>query len=77
MPWLTNEIKNTSYHRDYLKRKATFGFTVYNEEYKKCKNCLNKLIKITKAEYFKTKLENTSNSRNGRQVVNELLKSSN
>ena len=21
-PWLTNEIKNTSYHRDFLKKKA-------------------------------------------------------
>ena len=34
---------------------------------------MNERIKITKPEYIKTKLENTSNSRKGWQIINELL----
>lgn len=73
-PWLTKEIKTLSYHRDYLKRKAIrLGSSNYNEAYKKCKNKLNKLIKTTKEEYFKTKLSNANNSKDSWQAINELL----
>ena len=59
-PWLTKEIKRLTYHRDYLKRQSV-------------KNKLNKLIKTTKEEYFKTKLSNANNSKNSWQAINELL----
>ena len=62
------------YHRDYLKRQS-FCFTSsnYNEAYKRCKNKLNKLIKMTEEEYFKTKFSNANNSKDSWQAVNELL----
>ena len=73
-PWLTNEIKKLSYHRDYLKRQSVrLGSTYYNEAYKKCKNNLNKLIKDTKEIYFKTKLSNANNSKESWQAINEFL----
>ena len=38
-PWITNEIRRLSYHRDYLKRQAIRLRSVYYETaYKKCKN---------------------------------------
>ena len=37
------------------------------------KNRLNKLIKTTKEEYFKTKLSNANNSKDSWQGINELL----
>ena len=73
-PWLTKEIKRLMYHRDYLKRQSVrFTSSTYNEAYKRCKNKLNKLIKMTKGEYFKTKLSNANNSKNSWQAINELL----
>ena len=73
-PWLTKEIKRLMYHRDYLKRQSVrFTSSTYNEAYKRCKNKLNKLIKMTKEEYFKTKLSNANNSKNSWQAINELL----
>ena len=42
------------YHRDYLKRQSVrFTSSTYNEAYKRCKNKLNKLIKMTKEETLK------------------------
>ena len=65
-PWMTNEIKNMSYHRDFLKRKAIkHNSTRYHELYKNCRNRVNNLIKDTKAIYFKNKLESTTNSKEG------------
>ena len=62
------------YHRDYLKMQSVrFTSSTYNEAYKRCKNKLNKLIKTTKEEYFKTKLSNANNSKNSWQAINELL----
>ena len=73
-PWLTKEIKRLMYHRDYLKRQSVrFTSSNYNEADKRCKNKLNKLIKTTKEEYFKTKLSNANNSKNSWQTINELL----
>ena len=52
-PWLTQDIKKLSYHRDYLKQKAVkLGSSVYNEAYKKCRNYVNRLIKTTKSNYY-------------------------
>ena len=73
-PWLTKEIKRLMYHRDYLRRQSVrFTSSTHNEAYKRCKNKLNKLIKTTKEEYFKTKLSNANNSKNSWQAINELL----
>ena len=58
-PWLTNEIKQMSYHRDYLKKQSIkLRSANYDEAYKRCKNKLNSLIKETKHEYFRNKLSN-------------------
>ena len=73
-PWLTKEIKRLMHHRDYLKRQSVrLTSSNYNEVYKRCKNKLNKLIKKTKEEYFKTKLSNASHSKESWQAINELL----
>ena len=73
-PWLTNEIKQMSYHRDYLKKKSIkLRSTNYDEAYKRCKNKLNNLIKETKHEYFRNKLSNAENSKESWQTINELL----
>ncbi len=62
------------HHRDYLKRQSVrLTSSNYNEAYKRCKNKLNKLIKKTKEEYFKTKLSNANNSKESWQAINELL----
>ena len=69
-PWLTNEIESMSYHRDYLKKKAVSLISpVYHNAYKKCKNEVNRRIK----EYYKTSLENSTNSKDSWNIINELL----
>ena len=40
---------------------------------KKFQNQVNKIIKNTKAHYFKSKLENSNNTKDGWKCVNELL----
>ena len=62
-PWLTNDIKNMSHRRDYLKIKAVKYNSIYHETYKNCRNQVNKLIKEVKAKYFKSNLENCKNSK--------------
>jgi hypothetical protein len=48
-PWLTNQIKQMSYHRDYVKRQSIkLGYTTYDKAYERCKNKLNSLIKKLK-----------------------------
>ena len=73
-PWLTNEIKSMSYHRDYLKKKAvSFNSPVYHNAYKKCRNEVNRRIKDAKINYYKTSLENSTNSKDSWNIINELL----
>ncbi len=72
--WMTSEIRSLSHHRDYLKKKAIrHNSPRYHELYKDCRNNLNRLIKDTKSNYFKHKLENSKNSKEGWKVINELL----
>ena len=53
-PWLTNQIKQMSYHRDYLKRQSIkLGSTTYDKAYERCKNKLNSLIKKLKKNTLK------------------------
>lgn len=73
-PWITSEIKQQSYHRDYLKRQAIrLRSTYYDAAYKKCKNKVTNLIRTTKENYFKDKLSNSNNSKESWQTINELL----
>ena len=73
-PWLTNEIKQMSYHRDYLKKQSIkLRSANYDKAYKRCKNKLNNLIKETKQEYFRDKLSNAKNSKESWRTINELL----
>ena len=73
-PWLTNEIKQLIFHRDYLKRQSVrVSSTDYHTAYKRCKNRVNKLIESTKKDYFKKRLTNSSNSKESWQAINELL----
>ncbi|CAB3984582.1 Hypothetical predicted protein, partial [Paramuricea clavata] len=53
-PWITTEIKCLSHRRDFLKKKAvTHDSIYYFNEYKQCRNNLNKTIKETKSNYYK------------------------
>ncbi len=72
--WLTNDIKNMSYHRDYLKKKAvSHNSPAYHEAYKKCRNEVNRRIKVAKTNYYKTSLENSTNSKDSWNIINGLL----
>ena len=56
-PWMTDEIKKLSFHRDYLKKKAVVSnSSAFHSAYKKCKNQVTKLISKAKTHYFKTSL---------------------
>ena len=73
-PWLTNEIKNLSYRRDYLKKKAvSLNSPAYHQAYKKCRNQVNRLIKDVKTKYFRIKLQNSTNTKDSWKIINELL----
>ena len=63
-----------SYHRDYLKKKAvSLNSPPYHNAYKKCRNEVNRRIKDAKTNYYKTNLENTTNSKDSWKIINELL----
>ena len=52
-PWLTTEIKNKIYNRDFLKKKAVkTGSERIHKAYEEARNDLNKLVKNTKANYY-------------------------
>jgi hypothetical protein len=72
-PWMTNEIKNLAHHKFYLKQKAVkFNSSNYHEAYKR-RNELNKRIKATKVQFYNTKLQNSENSKEGWNILNNLL----
>ena len=56
------------------KKTVKHDSTRYHELYKDCRNNLNRLIKNTKAKYFKNKLENSKNCKDGWKAINDLLK---
>ena len=71
---MNNEIKKLSHHRDYLKKKAVrLNSSYYFEDYKQCKNQLNRCIKETKKLYYNSKLATSTNSKESWQTINELL----
>ena len=73
-PWMTDEIKKLSFHRDYLKKKAVkLNSPAFYNSYKKCRNQVTERIKSAKTQYFKTNLENTKNSKETWDLINNLL----
>ena len=73
-PWMTDEIKKLSFHRDYLKKKAVMlNSSAFHSSYKKCKNKVTKLISNAKTLYFRTNLENSKNCKESWIHINKLL----
>ena len=73
-PWMTDEIKKLSFHRNYLKKKAVvLNSSAFHSAYKKCKNQLIKLISKAKTHYFRTSLENNKNCKENWTHINKLL----
>ena len=73
-PWLNENIKKLSHHRDFLKKKSMqLNSPAYHEACKRCKNQVTTLIRETKASYYKTNLENCTNNKDGWNYMNELL----
>ena len=56
-PWITNNIREVMTQRDFLKKKAVkTGSKQFHDAYKRTRNDLNRLIKNTKATYFRNTL---------------------
>ena len=73
-PWITDEIKKLSYHRDYLKKKAVkLNSPPFHSAYKKCRNEVTRQIKNAKTEFFTTNLQNSKNSKESWEFINKLL----
>ena len=74
-PWITDTIKKSIYHRDFLKRKAVkTGSKYMHEAYKREKNRVNKLIKHTKANYYIGELnKHNNNLKEMWNTVNKLI----
>lgn len=72
--WITDNIKRTMYHRDFLKKKAVkTGSKQFHDAYTKTRNELNRLIKKTKATYFTNTLNNCGkNSKEMWKTINKL-----
>ena len=73
-PWITTEIKQLSHRRDFLKKKAVMHNSIYYfNEYKQCRNNLNKTIKETKSKYYQSKLNACKDHKENWKLINELL----
>ena len=73
-PWITDQIKKLSFHRDYLKKKAIkLNSPAFYNSYKKCKNQVTERIRNAKTQYFKTNLEKSKNSKESWELINKLL----
>ena len=69
-PWLTTEIKNKIYNRDFLKIKAVKNGC---KAYKEARNYLNKLVKNTKARYYENALNQCNkNPKEMWKTINKL-----
>ena len=73
-PWITDQIKKLSFHRDYLKKKAIkLDSPAFYNSYEKCKNQVTERIKNAKTQYFKTNLEKSKNSKESWEFIKKLL----
>ena len=62
------------HHKFYLKQKAIkFNSSNYHKAYKCCKNEHNRIIKATKVQFYNTNLQNSKNSSQGWNTINNLL----
>ena len=53
-PWMTNEVRKQSFHKDYAKKKAVMlNSPAFHTSYKKCRNQVTKLFNDAKTQYFK------------------------
>lgn len=58
-PWITTGLINSIHHRDDLKKKLMHNYSEEKkEEYVRYRNNLNRLLKSTKNNYYKNKLNN-------------------
>ena len=73
-PWITENIKQTMHRRYFLKKKAVkSGSKHFHDAYKRTRNYLNRLIKNTKAIYFKKTLNDCdNNSKKMWKTINKL-----
>jgi hypothetical protein len=73
-PWLTENLKKSMYHRDYLRKMAVKHNSPYfNEAYKRQRNKVNKNIKESKSGYYKNNITNNkSNPREMWRYINQL-----
>ena len=70
-PWITNNIREVMKQRDFLKKKAVkTGSKQFHDAYKRTRNDLNRLIKNTKATYFRNTL-NGCEKKSQRNVEND------
>ena len=62
-PWLTESLKKSMYHRDYLRKMAVKHNSQYfNEAYKKQRNKVNKNVKESKSAYYKNNISYNKNN---------------
>ena len=77
-PWITNNIREVMKQRDFLKKKAVkTGSKQFHDAYKRTRNDLNRLIKKTKATYFRNTLNGCEKipKKCGKRLINLQEKS--
>jgi hypothetical protein len=74
-PWITNEIVNKMYERDYVKKQADITKSVnLQDQYKKLRNEVTLLINKTKKEYYeKERIACTKNPKKMWKIFNKLI----
>ena len=72
--WITNELRQQMFHRDYLKKKAISSRDPQIwYQYRQTKNYINNEIKKTKQAYYKNNLDlKKGNLKKTWKIVNEL-----
>ena len=76
-PWFNGKIQETVYYREYIRRKAVRlkDEHLWNE-YKKCRNYVNNLIKKTKKEYYENEINaSRTNAKHMWQTLKQIIPS--
>ena len=73
--WLTESLKKSMYHRDYLRKMAVKHNSQYfNEAYKRQRNKVNKNVKESKSAYYKNSIScNKKNPKVMWKYINQLI----
>lgn len=75
-PWITTAIINSIKKRDKLKKQLKNNFSIQKETiYKEYRNRLNKIIKYTRNEFYKRKIE--ENQRDIKKIYNIVSEATN